>query len=66
MQKITRNLALFLLKNGIINDSKSMIVCKNFANDDGDFVEVVPDDYESLEEDKNYSEFEIWLKEKAT
>jgi hypothetical protein len=63
MYKISRNLALFLLKYNILNENKSMIVCKGYAADDCDFVEVGNDDYDSLKDDTNYSEFEIWIKE---
>jgi hypothetical protein len=62
MQKIPREIALFLIKNDLINDKKSMIMCKNFATDDEDFVEVLNEDYECIKEDEEYQKFEIWLK----
>ena len=62
MKKIPRNIALFILKNDLINIGKAVLMCKDFANDDGDFVEVIVDDYESLQYDKEYKNFEIWLK----
>lgn len=62
MEKISRNTVLFLLKYDLLDDKKAMIMCKGFANDDEDFLEVVSEDYESLEEDENYTNFEIWLK----
>ena len=61
-QTISKEVALFLLKNEIINDDKAIIVCKGFATEDDDFVEVLPEDIESLKEDKLYQDFEIWMK----
>lgn len=60
--KISKEVALFCLKNDIIKDSKTVLVCKDFANDDGDFVEVLSEDVWVLEEDNEYQNFEIWLK----
>lgn len=65
MKKISRNLALFLLRYDVINNKKAIIMCKGFANDDNDFLEVISEDYESLKEDDQYVDFEIWIKEKA-
>ena len=62
MKKLTRDLALFFLKHGLIDTDKAILVCQGFATDDEDFVEVLPEDYESLKEDKDYQAFEIWLK----
>ena len=59
--EISKNLALFLLKNRLINPERAVIVCKGFANDDGDFVEVIPEDLSALKEDNEYQHFEIWL-----
>ena len=42
--KISKQLALFLLYYELIDDAKAEIVCKDFANDDGDFVEVLKED----------------------
>ncbi|MCK5465898.1 hypothetical protein KAI56_00155 [Candidatus Parcubacteria bacterium] len=60
--KISKQLALFLLHHELINDTKAEIVCKDFANDDGDFVEVLKEDIYSLEDDDEYVDFEIWVK----
>lgn len=60
--KIPKQLALFLLHYELINDAKAEIVCKNFANDDGDFVEILKEDIYSLEDDDEYVNFEIWVK----
>lgn len=60
--KISKQLALFLLYYELIDDAKAEIVCKNFANDDGDFVEVLKEDIYSLEDDNEYIDFEIWVK----
>lgn len=63
MQKISREIALFFLKYDLIDTQKALIVCKDFANDDGDFVEVISEDYDSINDDKDYKEFEIWLRQ---
>ena len=60
--KISKQLALFLLHYKLIDDTKAEIVCKDFANDDGDFVEVLKEDIYSLEDDDEYVDFEIWVK----
>lgn len=60
--KISKEQAIFLLHHGLIDDSKAEIVCKDFANDDGDFVEVLKEDIYSLNDDKEYVDFEIWVK----
>ncbi|MCK5123431.1 MAG: hypothetical protein KAQ87_04805 [Candidatus Pacebacteria bacterium] len=60
--KIPKQAALFLLHYGLIDDTKAEIVCKDFANDDGDFVEVLKEDICSLNDDKEYNDFEIWVK----
>ena len=60
--KISKRLALFLLHYELIDDAKAEIVCKDFANDDGDFVEVLKEDMDSLNSDEEYVDFEIWTK----
>ena len=57
--KISKQQAIFLLNYDLIDNSKAEIVCKDFANDDGDFVEVLNEDIESLNNDKEYTDFEI-------
>ena len=37
---LSKRLALFFLQYDLINDTKAVIVCKGFATDDDDFVEV--------------------------
>lgn len=69
MKKISREVALFLLENNLIDDSKGLIVCKGFADDGvigisggADFVEVMNEDLESLKDDEDYKDFEVWIK----
>lgn len=40
----------------------SLLVCKSFATKDNDFVEICPDDLESLHTHDEYAEFEIWVR----
>ncbi|NPV01818.1 MAG: hypothetical protein HPY53_10605 [Brevinematales bacterium] len=61
-KRISKKLALFFLQNELINDKKAVIVCKGFATDDNDFVEVLKEDILSLEEDAEYKHFEVWLR----
>jgi len=60
--KISKQQTIFLLNYDLIDNSKAEIVCKNFANDDGDFVEVLKEDIHSLNDDREYVDFEIWIK----
>ena len=60
--KISKQTALFLLHHELIDDARAEIVCKDFANDDGDFVEVLKEDMFSLEDNTEYVDFEIWIK----
>ena len=60
--KISKQQTIFLLNYDLIDNSKAGIVCKNFANDDGDFVEVLKEDIHSLNDDREYVDFEIWIK----
>ena len=61
-KRISKGLALFFLQYDLINDTKAVIVCKGFATDDDDFVEVLKEDIFSLKEDTNYKHFEVWLR----
>jgi len=56
--KMTRESALFLLKWGLITKSASLM-SKEYGEDD-DWVEVLPEDLNTLEEDLRYVTFEIW------
>jgi len=66
MNKITKKLALFLLTWNIIDDAQAIIVCKGFATDDDDFVEVTNNDIHTLETNNNYKEFQIWTTKSNT
>ena len=61
---IDRNLALQIIKYLLDNPSfyfPFLVMCKGYAVDDDDFVEIMPeDDYENLLEDSRYTTFELW------
>ena len=61
-KKISKDLAIFMLENEIIDNDAGFIVCRGYANDDNDFVEVTKEDVEGIEDDEEYIEFEIWTK----
>jgi hypothetical protein len=65
-RQIPKQLALWLISNELIDPAQGLIVCKGFATDDGDFVEVLPEDLDALYADDDYNEFEIWLKKEHT
>jgi hypothetical protein len=56
---IPKHIAIWLLASNALTD-KFCIVCKGYATDDDDFVEVIFDDIDNLNEDKSYDQFEIW------
>lgn len=55
--KVSKQLAIELLKNKSLRDN-ARIMCRGFANDYGDWVEVCHDDVDSLD---GYNDFEIWF-----
>lgn len=63
--KIKRKTALKILKYQFKHRKFNIpfsIMCKNYASEDNDFVEIWTDDYDSINEDKSYTNFELWLK----
>jgi len=65
-RQLTKEQALWLLANEVIDPAQAIIVCRGFATDDDDFVEVLPEDLDALYSDDSYNEFEIWLKDEST
>ena len=60
--KITKTQANFLLQNDLLRCSVAMIVCKDFANDNGDYVEISAKEIKGIINDEEYFDFEIWVK----
>ena len=60
-RQLRKEQAIWLLANEIIDPAQALIVCKGFATDDEDFVEVLKEDIDALTDDDDYDEFEIWL-----
>ncbi|MDD3646134.1 MAG: hypothetical protein PHH06_01870 [Candidatus Gracilibacteria bacterium] len=61
--KISRELALIILK--YLNDNPKfyfpfMVVCKEYSPEDDDFVEIEPNEWETIEKDEIYKTFELW------
>lgn len=61
--KISRELAILILKYCYQNPKfyfPFMVVCKEYSPEDGDFVEICPNEWKDIEEDKIYQTFELW------
>jgi hypothetical protein len=61
--KISKKLAIQILK--YLNKYKNfyfpfMVVCKGYATEDNDFVEVEPCEWKIIKEDESYQVFELW------
>lgn len=65
--RIPKKTALFLLRHELLDPEKAIIVCKDYANDDGDFVEImkedIDDEWDEWLADKEYTWFELWLRD---
>lgn len=61
--QITRELALQILK--YCHKHKDfyfpfLVMCREYTPEDDDFVEVEPDEWESISEDEEYRTFQLW------
>ncbi|MDD2565561.1 MAG: hypothetical protein PHZ26_03140 [Candidatus Gracilibacteria bacterium] len=61
--KISRELAIIILKY-LFKNSKFyfpfIIVCKEYSPEDDDFLEVCPNEWQSIEDNEVYQTFELW------
>ena len=72
--KISRELAIIVLKYCFENPDfyfPFLVMCQEYGPEDDDFVEIMPDEWELIEEDASYETFELWenlhdLKENTT
>lgn len=60
---INKELAVTILK--YLENNKSfyfpfIVVCKEYSDEDDDFVELGPDDWENIEGDDKYKTFQLW------
>ncbi len=61
--KITRELAIQILKYCFENHDfyfPFSVMCKEYSPEDDDLVEICPNEWKNIEEDKSYQTFEIW------
>lgn len=61
--KITRDLAIQILKYRDQNKGfyfPFLVMCKEYTEEDDDFVEVEPNEWENIEDDDIYQTFELW------
>jgi len=61
--KINRKLAIKILKYQYDNKEfyfPFFVMCKEYTEDADDFVEIEPDEWETIESDENYQTFELW------
>lgn len=61
--KISRKLAIRILK--YLDKHKDfyfpfLVMCKEYTEEDDDFVEIEPDEWKLIEEDDKYQTFELW------
>lgn len=61
--KISRKLAIQILK--YLNQHKNfyfpfLIMCKEYTEEDDDFVEIEPNEWEMIKSDDKYQTFELW------
>ena len=61
--KITRELAILILK--YLDEHKDFyfpffVMNKEYTEEDDDFVEIEPDEWEMIKEDEKYQTFELW------
>lgn len=61
--KISRELAIKILK--YLDQHKDfcfpfLVMCKEYTEEDGDFVEIEPEEWEMIAEDEKYQTFELW------
>ncbi|MGC9602532.1 MAG: hypothetical protein ABSE76_02225 [Minisyncoccia bacterium] len=60
---ITRELAILILK--YLDEHKGfyfpfLVMNKEYTEEDDDFVEIEPDEWEMIQEDEKYQTFELW------
>ncbi len=61
--KISRELAIKILKYCFKNKKfyfPFLVMCQEYSDEDDDFVEICPDEYETIEQDDKYQTFELW------
>ncbi|MFZ2975276.1 MAG: hypothetical protein WA055_01425 [Candidatus Moraniibacteriota bacterium] len=61
--KISRELAIKILKYLDENPDfyfPFLVMCKEYSDEDDDFVEIEADEWENIEEDEKYQTFELW------
>ena len=61
--KISRELAILILKYCFENPKfyfPFLIMCQEYSPEDDDFVEIMPDEWENIQEDEIYQTFELW------
>ena len=61
--RISRKLAIQILK--YLDQHKNfcfpfLVMCKEYTEEDGDFVEIEPEEWEMINEDNKYQTFELW------
>lgn len=61
--KISRKLAIQILK--YLDEHKNfyfpfLVMCKEYTEEDDDFVEIEPDEWEMINSDDKYQTFELW------
>jgi len=61
--KISRELAIRILK--YLDEHKNfyfpfLVMCKEHAEGDDDFIEIEPEEWEMIQEDDKYQTFELW------
>lgn len=61
--KISRELAIKILKYLDENPDfyfPFLVICKEYSDEDDDFVEIEANEWENIEEDEKYQTFELW------
>lgn len=61
--KISRELAILILKYCFENTKfyfPFLVMCQEYSPEDDDFVEIMPDEWENIQEDEIYQTFELW------
>lgn len=61
--KISRELAIQILKYCFLHKDfyfPFLVMCKEYSEEDDDFVEIEPDEWEIIDGDENYKTFELW------
>ncbi|KKP67444.1 MAG: hypothetical protein UR66_C0014G0004 [Candidatus Moranbacteria bacterium GW2011_GWE1_35_17] len=61
--KISRKLAIQILKYCFLHKDfyfPFLVMCREYSPEDDDFVEIEPNEWETISEDENYHTFELW------